>query len=164
MPQQRPTRIMRPLPLLLRASRVLGLRLIPASTGQRTMTVTEQQARAVAFLLHEIRPDWGVASLLSLIGKHQPQDLGALTIAAVTKALEPTCQTPAPIFHPGPHWPVKARAALPKPEPCPDHIGEAAHNCRCCHADVKAGLRPADMIGKTYTPPVGIYQALEESS
>lgn len=117
------------------------------------MTITDQQARAVAFLLHELRPDWGVVSLLSLIGKHQPKDLGALVIAATTKALEPSCKTPAPIFQGGNHWIARAQASLPKPEPCPEHIGEAAHNCRCCQADVKAGIRPADHIGRHYTPP-----------
>ena len=117
------------------------------------MTITEQQVRAVAYLLHEIRPDWGFTSLTSLINKHTDAlDLGSLLIAATTKAMERTCQTPAPIFHPGTHWPAAARAHLPKPEPCPDHIGEAAHSCRCCIADTKAGIRPADRIGKHHTP------------
>jgi hypothetical protein len=103
------------------------------------MTITDQQARAVAYLLHEIRPDWGITSLTSLITKHADAlDLGSLLIAATTKAMEPTCVTPAPIFIPGPHWPAKAKAKLPKPEPCQDHIGQDAHNCRCCAADRKA--------------------------
>lgn len=101
------------------------------------MTITDQQARAVAYLLHEVRPDWGVQSLLTLITKHDVE-LGPLIIAATTKAMEATCVTPAPIFTPGPHWPAKSRAALPRPEPCKLHIGEQAHNCRCCAADRKA--------------------------
>jgi len=113
------------------------------------LIITDQQARAVAYLLHEIRPDWPVASLVSLIEKHRDvPSLGALVIAATTKAMEPSCQTPAPIFHPGPHWPAKTAAALPRPEPCPDHIGESSHNCRCCWSDVKAGIRPQTHIGK----------------
>ena len=104
--------------------------------------ITDQQARAVAYLLHELRPDWGVASLMALIAKHEPHDLGAFIIAATTKALEPSCVTPAPIFHPGPHWPAKARAHLPRPEPCPHHIGQHAHNCICCAADAKAEAPP----------------------
>lgn len=103
------------------------------------MTITDQQARAVAYLLNQLRPDWGTGSLLTLINKHSDIELGPLIIAATTKALEPTCVTPAPIFHPGPHWITKtSRAALPRPEPCPQHIGEHAHNCRCCAADRKA--------------------------
>jgi hypothetical protein len=112
------------------------------------LTITEQQARAVAYLLHELRPDWGVQSMLTLITKHQDVELGPLIIAATTKALEPSCVTPAPIFHPGPHWPAKTSAALPRPEPCLDHIGESSHNCRCCWSDVKAGIRPQTHIGK----------------
>lgn len=103
------------------------------------MTIHDQQARALAYLLHEERPDWGVTSLLSLIDKHKDAvTIGALTIAAMTKALEVTCKTPAPIFIPGPHWPEKARKTLPKAKPCPTHIGEMEHNCRCCAADRKA--------------------------
>lgn len=103
------------------------------------MTVTDQQARAVAFLLNQLRPDWGAGSLLTLIGKHPDVELGPLIVAAATKALEPSCATPAPIYHPGPHWITKqSRAALPRPEPCPQHVGEMAHNCRCCAADRKA--------------------------
>lgn len=117
------------------------------------MSITEQQGRAVAFLLHELRPDWGIASLVSLIGKHAETDLGALTVAAVTKAMEPTCQTPGPIFHPGPHWPAAAKAEAPKPVPCPDHVGENAHNCRCCWADIKAGVRPETSLGKHHENP-----------
>lgn len=125
--------------------------------------ITDQQARAIAYLLHEVRPDWGVQSLLSLIGKHKPNDLGALTLAAMTKALEPSCKTPAPIFYEGPHWIAKAKVALPKPDPCEDHTGKSAHNCASCWGDVKAGLRPQDRIGKHYEPPTGIYAALTES-
>jgi hypothetical protein len=117
------------------------------------LTITDQQGRAVAYLLHEIRPDWPAASLMSLIDKHRGvPSLGALLIAATTKALEATCQTPAPIFHPGTHWPAPSRAHLPKAQPCPDHIGESSHNCRCCGADFKAGIRPASFIGKHYEP------------
>ena len=99
------------------------------------MTVTDQQARAVAFLLNQLRPDWGAGSLLTLIGKHPDIELGPLIIAATTKALEPTCATPAPVWAPGPHWPVKARAALPPPQRCPVHVSYPQHNCGGCRAD-----------------------------
>lgn len=117
------------------------------------MTITDQQGRAIAYLLHEIRPDWGIASLMSLIDKHRDvPDLGPLIIAAATKAMEASCVTPAPIFHPGAHWPASAKAQLPKPPPCADHIGQDGYSCRSCHADVKAGIRPADRIGKHHEP------------
>lgn len=116
------------------------------------MTITAQHARAVAYLLHEIRPDWGITSLVSLIDKHNGMDLGPLLIAATTKAMEVTCKTPAPIFQEGSHWPLKAKVTLPKPEPCEAHIGQDAHTCRSCHADVKAGDRPEAMIGRRWEP------------
>lgn len=115
--------------------------------------ITDQQGRAIAYLLHEIRPDWPVASLMSLIDKHRDvPSLGALTIAATTKAMEATCQTPGPIFHPGPHWPEKVRAQIPRPPSCEDHIGQDGPTCRSCWADVKAGIRPRDRIGRHHTP------------
>lgn len=127
------------------------------------MTITEPQARALAYLLHDIRPDWGITSLLSLIDKHKDAvTIGPLTIAAMSKALEPSCKTPGPIFIPGPHWPEKARKTLPKPDPCEDHTGQEAHTCRSCWGDFKAGLRPQSMIGRHYTPQV-IADALEAS-
>ncbi|WP_461169297.1 hypothetical protein [Arthrobacter sp. Z1-15] len=120
------------------------------------MTVTEQQARALAYMLHEIRPDWGAASLVSLIGKHHDSvpSIGALILAATTKAMEPSCKTPGPIFHPGPHWRTEdaAERFLPTPPACEDHETFAAHNCPCCWADHKVGQRPATHIGKHYTP------------
>lgn len=117
------------------------------------MTITDQQTRAIAYLLHEIRPDWGITSLVSLIDKHSDTpDLGALVIAAATKAMEPSCQTPAPIFTAGNHWPVKARAKLPPADPCQDHIGQDANTCRSCWGDYKAGLRPMTHIGLHHEP------------
>lgn len=99
------------------------------------MTITDQQARAVAFLLNQLRPDWGVGSLLTLIGKHPDVELGPLIVAATAKALEPSCATPGPIFVPGSHWPVKARAALPPPQRCKIHVSYPEHNCGGCRAD-----------------------------
>lgn len=97
--------------------------------------VSEQQGRAVAFLLNQLRPDWPERSILSLLEKHQDVDLGALIIAATTKAREPTCRTPAPIFAAGPHWPANTAANLPRPAYCPTHTGQPAHNCGSCRAD-----------------------------
>lgn len=100
------------------------------------LEVQEQQARALAYLLNQIRPDWPAPSLLALMEKNREvPSLGALVIAATTKALEPTCQTPAPIFAAGNHWPEAARADLPPPEECPTHTGKPRHNCGGCRAD-----------------------------
>ena len=117
--------------------------------------LTDKQVNGIAWLLHELRPDWGVPSIKTLLTKNEVPSLGALMIAATTKAMEPTCKTPGPIFHPGPHWREEdtAERFLPKPDPCEDHPEEAAHNCRCCQADIKVGLRPQSMLGLHYNPP-----------
>ena len=98
--------------------------------------ITEQQARALAYLLNQVRPDWPVPSLMALLEKNREvPSLGALTIAAVTKALEPSCKTPAPIWAPGPHWIAETRADQPPPPRCPQHTSYYAHNCGGCRAD-----------------------------
>lgn len=120
--------------------------------------LTHQQASLVAHTLHQIRPEWGIQSLMTILGNNRNvPSFGALILAATTKALDPTCKTPAPIFHPGDHWPETAKAHLPPPAPCQDHDTEPAHNCRSCLADVKVGDRPPTHIGKRWNadPTVG---------
>ena len=98
--------------------------------------ITEQQARALAYLLNQVRPDWPVPSLMALLEKNRDvPSLGALTVAAVTKAMEPSCKTPAPIFQPGTHWTPDVRADQPPPPRCPQHTSYYAHNCGGCRAD-----------------------------
>lgn len=117
--------------------------------------MTEAQAKSLADVLAEIRPgNWKQPQLLKLFWDHRAEHpFPDLALAAVRAAANPAVKSPDVIFMPGSHWDFpKIEAPKPKPEPCPDHIGEAAHNCRCCHADVKAGLRPVDMIGKHHEP------------
>lgn len=117
------------------------------------MELTDPQINGIAWLLHELRPDWGVPSIKTLLLKNRTvPSLGALMIAATTKALEPSCKTPGPIFRPGTHWPEEVRSQVPTGPPCEDHPEQQAHNCRCCWADHKVGQRPATHIGKHYTP------------
>jgi hypothetical protein len=62
------------------------------------MTITEPQARALANLLHELRPDWPAKSLHTLIGKNLDSNFPALCTTAVTVATDSRNQTPAVIF------------------------------------------------------------------
>lgn len=117
------------------------------------MELTERQATMIATTIHEIRGDWGIPSLMTILWDHREQpSFGALLIAAATKALDPTCKTPAPIFHPGTHWPEEVRDTLPQGPRCEDHDTFAAHNCPSCRADILAGDRPASRAGKHHTP------------
>lgn len=116
--------------------------------------ITESQARALAVMLHEIRPRWSIPSMMKVLERNAGHraPFADTALAAINAARDPAVDTPGGIFTDPRFWPETAKAHLPRSAPCPDHIGEASHNCRCCHADVKAGIRPADMIGKHHTP------------
>lgn len=125
--------------------------------------ITKPQAEALAGILHQLRPEWGVPALMTLIGRNlqHPATYPQLTQAAVTAATRRnpdgahTARTPAVIYQPGKHWeapPGEAPATIPPGPPCADHPTFEAHNCRCCWADIKAGTRPADLIGKHHEP------------
>jgi hypothetical protein len=100
--------------------------------------ITEQQARALAFLLNEMRPDWPIESLMTHLGRNREvPSLGALVLAATTKALDPTCKTPEPIFRQGTHWPAEARDQLPRGPRCAKHR-DFYVPCPSCAGDRKA--------------------------
>ena len=124
--------------------------------------ITKPQAEALAGILHQLRPEWGIPALMTLIGKNigHPAPYPLLVLAAVTAANRRnpdgtwTARTPAVIYQPGRHWdhPIGETPATQPPGPnCQDHPTFQAHNCRCCWADIKAGLRPQDALGKHHT-------------
>lgn len=129
--------------------------------------LTDLQARHLAAVLNLIRPDWPTASLLTLLWENREQpSYPALVIAAVTKAQDRTCKTPAPIFIPGAHWPEQVRNKLPALPRCQDHPEQEAPMCNGCWADVKAGHRPENLVGKRLnraTQPVGSTKLDEKS-
>lgn len=117
------------------------------------MKLTPTDASALAYLLHRVRPDWPVKPVEALLLKQENlPPLGAVVVAAMTKAAQPHVGTPALIFTPGDHWPAEAKPALPRAEPCPDHTYFDAYNCRECWAEIKAGQRRRDMLGKHWVP------------
>lgn len=117
--------------------------------------ITENQAKALANLLHEIRPRWSTPAMLKLLEKNaqHPAPFADITVAAVNAARDHKVETPGAIFIDQRFWPAETKQLMPKPPPCPDHVGEPSHACRCCKADFLAGIRPRDMIGKHYEPP-----------
>ncbi|RII41910.1 hypothetical protein DWB68_10310 [Galactobacter valiniphilus] len=106
------------------------------TTTPPTGIQTREQAACLANLLNQIRPDWPTSSLMTLLAEHRthPATFGEICQAAITKAQEADLRTPAAIFNPGPHWPERAKATLPR-TPCPQHREEDEHTCRCCAAD-----------------------------
>lgn len=111
--------------------------------------LNETEATLLAQMLHQIRPDWTTNSLLSILWENRnTPSYPALIIAAVTKAQDPGCRTPAPIFLDGQHWPQSSRAHIPAGKPCADHPTQQAHSCTSCQADIKLGQRPPHMQGQ----------------
>lgn len=121
--------------------------------------ITRAQAEALAGILHQLRPEWGIPSMVTLIGRNKdhPASFQRLVLAAVTAANRRnpdgtwTARKPAVIFQPGRHWdhPIGETLATQPPGPnCEDHPTFQAHNCRCCWADIKTGTRPEAALGK----------------
>ena len=123
--------------------------------------ITESQAKALANLLHQLRPKWSVPAMLKLLANHQnhPAPFQDITAAAVSAARDPKVETPGAFLIDQRFWPAETRQLMPKPPPCPDHVGEPSHACRCCKADFLAGIRPEDMIGRHYDPPTEDHEA-----
>lgn len=130
-----------------------------------SQTITKPQADALANLLHQLRPEWGIPALITLIGKNlnHPAPFPILAQAAITAANRrnpdgtPTARTPAVIYQPGRHWdhPIgDTPSHQPTSPPCEDHNTFEAHNCRACWGDIKAGLRPQTALGKHHTPDI----------
>jgi hypothetical protein len=128
--------------------------------------LTSQEGQRLTAAMLAMRPDWtpnNPGSLLAvaneaagLPGHDFGHALRALAHYATATGDDGRHQyrTPNIYVQDGKHWTATAPETWTKPKPpaCPDHIGEEAPTCRCCHADVKVGLRPAEMIGKHYEP------------
>lgn len=104
----------------------------------------------IAHVLHEIRPAWAIDGTRKVLTRNlnHPAPFADILAAAVTAARDPATETPGRIFQVSVHWPAAAKPRLPKPSPCQDHIGQDAHTCRSCWADIKAGIRPEAALGK----------------
>lgn len=113
-------------------------------------------------MLHEIRPRWSAPAMVKVFERNHshPAPFVDIAAAAVSAARDAKVETPGCIFTDQRFWPATSKAHLPRPDPCPDHIGEAAHNCRCCQADIKTGIRPASMIGKHWEPEPSLHERL----
>lgn len=104
-----------------------------------------QQARAIAFIVNAIRPDWDQAGIVAALGRARDMgDLATITVAAVRAATNPRNLTPAVIHMQGTHWAAAAGGGVstnPLPhtvEPCPVHGLRPAHACPSCRSDFLA--------------------------
>ena len=126
-----------------------------------------QQGQRLTAALLAMRPDWtpnNPGRMLEAINEAEGfpgVDFGhcirALAHYATATGDDGRHQYRTPDIFPrdGKHWTVTAPETWqrPKAPDCPDHIGESAPTCRGCHADVKCGQRPAEMIGKHFEAP-----------
>lgn len=92
--------------------------------------MSRQALSALAYVVHELRPDWGKPGIQAALERaHQnTPDLRAVAHAAITATLRDDQRTPAIIALPGQHWDCQQRGATlpPRPriltEPMPDPL------------------------------------------
>lgn len=73
-------------------------------------SLTRSQADALAALVHELRPDWGIPGILKALADARDRGTPSeISIAAIHAASDLTNRTPAVIPLPGAHW-VKGKA------------------------------------------------------
>lgn len=81
-----------------------------------------------------------------------PAPFPDIATAALNAATDKTATTPGIIFIDTRFWPEPAKPKLPPAAKCPDHDTEDAHHCRSCLADVAAGERHPNQVGKGKRP------------
>jgi len=108
-----------------------------------TGTITDDQARALAYLVSLLRAGrngWDQAGVRAAIHKARMNaDAHDLCVAAIRAAQNPTNRTPAVIAMDGPHWRTgggELTRDLPAPR-CdkPGHTSYPATNCGACRSE-----------------------------
>lgn len=83
------------------------------------MPVTDQQARAIAFLASAVRPHraatWDEAGIVANIAKVRDRELATVALAVIRAAADREAKSPGVIPTNGPHW--NERLAEPKWQP-----------------------------------------------
>lgn len=128
----------------------------------------DQQGKRLTQIMLAIRPDWtnnhpgtmlrevneGMGFLHASDFEHM---IRAVAHYATLRDENGRHHYRAPDIYPrdGEHWTLTAPKGFEKPKgsPCEDHSWLEADTCRCCWADVKAGLRPRDAVGMHWAPP-----------
>lgn len=113
--------------------------------------MNEHEAARIAASIHQLRPDWPVASLNTLIAKNlieRPRRDVAVALAWV--ACEPQSLTPARVLEAGPWWQAVAADAITQPaagrppkreeacQLCGRHLGGCACGRRLVRPDAPA--------------------------
>jgi hypothetical protein len=123
-----------------------------------TSSITPDQARALATLIHELRPDWTIPGIsAALWNARDRSDEWTLALTAIRAARTATNRTPAVIAMDGPHW-TDGKAKVGDVSPLhfarctqPGHTSYPAWNCGACRAD---GLETERLDQAPRTPAV----------
>lgn len=95
------------------------------------MPVTDQQARALAFLAAAVRPyrapTWDEAGIVANIAKVRDRDLALVAMAVIRAAADPALKSPGVIPTNGPHWTEKLTEPKWQPE-----VLTPAERCSVC--------------------------------
>lgn len=110
---------------------------------------TARALRALAHLVHHIRPDWDEHGILAKLtqattaGRRTPD----LALAAIRAAAEPSNRTPAVIPFDGPHWAERVTPVDPHPRPYPHPVPTVAPDAvHQLAAAVRAAIRPGPTV------------------
>lgn len=108
---------------------------------------TPSEIQRLAAVMHTLRPEWPIGSLITTLNNHGHRPYFDLTMAAVYVALDQTTRTPALIHQQAP-WTFAGRCIQagggattnqpPRPsEACPidGHGSFLAHNCGACRGE-----------------------------
>ena len=129
------------------------------------MTITREQAHALAALVRTIRPDWDERGTVKALS--DAREMGTpveVCIAALRAADCATNRTPAVIAMKGSHWsaptaqpqqPWQTTYGLPPTpdEPRCEKHGHQRLPCASCRADELTGHKPDEWSGKVAPPP-----------
>lgn len=125
------------------------------------MPITNRpQADALTQIIHTIRatrghgtPDWHPKAIENVLRENHthPAPYPTIVQALVKYAATSDKRVPNFLFDALADWHEPGTIA-PK-NPCEDH-GFPAHACPSCRADVLAGIRPKEFIGKHYEIPI----------
>lgn len=119
------------------------------------------QADALTQIIHTIRttrghgtPDWHPKAIENVLRENHahPAPYPHIVQALVKYATESDKHVPTYMFDPLRDWAPPGHTT-PR-NPCESHPTHPAHACPSCRADVLAGIRPKEFIGKHYEIPM----------
>lgn len=138
-----------------------------------TFKLTNQEGQRLTACMLAMRPDWSKNNPGQLLAEANTVGLPGHDFGHALRALAAYCtarddggwqyRTPNLFAQDGKYWTGTAPTdwVRPKAPMCKDHPESEGPTCRGCHADVKVGDRPENMIGRHWTPPTETTEHLE---